>query len=75
MVESDSWQRFVRAVAVFCLTAGALVIAANLLSGVAVARSIGRGLIPFLVGMFVLATMARRSRWKAKQDEAAEGKE
>jgi len=70
VMESEGWRRLVHAVAVFCLTAGALVIASNLLGGVSVARSIGRGVIPFAVGAFVLMTMARRERWRVKQDDA-----
>jgi hypothetical protein len=72
-MESEAQPKLVRAIAMFCLLAGLVVIVTNLLSGLSVARSIGRGIVPLAVGGLVLATVAWRGRWKPKGPEQGDG--
>jgi hypothetical protein len=67
-----------RGAATFFLLAGTVVIATNLMSGESAARSIRRGIIPVMIGGFVLFAVRRRAEpprapLQPPRDERPEG--
>jgi hypothetical protein len=69
-MNANARQKFLQSAALCFLLAGATVIITNLLTGVPVARAIGRGALPFLVGGIVLIAATRQKRRREMHDKA-----